>query len=454
MDNEVQFVIPPRRPGGSVLIVVMVICLGLVSLTLFFGHSMLMAYRGSETDLAGRQANRAIDGAVQYAESLMALSGSNTPGCLLPIATTYQSQAVPVGDAAFWFIGEPATTGVTDQPTFGLVDEASKVNLNTASLAMLENLPNMTQNLAQAIVSWRTSSTTSTLSSSAAGSSPTVKGGPFESIYELTQVCSVDGDDLSLLYGNDNNLNHIHDSSEDKGGSQYTPGLLEYVTVFSREPNTLSSGTQRINVTVAGPALSGSQGGGGTGLSPALMTLLSGTLGSARAREIERAVSRGGPIRSVLEFYIRAGLTATEFGPLSANLTMSSGNYAKGLINVNTASAIVLACVPGITPETAAQIVSTRLSQTTPSTDLAWVAPILGNTAAIQAGPYLTTQTYQMSADVAAVGRNGRGYRRTLAIIDGSTGTPQIVYRRNMAEYGWALGPNELQKLSQLKVTQ
>jgi len=91
-------------------------------------------------------------------------------------------------------------------------------------------------------------------------------------------------------------------------------------------------------------------------------------------------------VRSVLEFYIRSGLTAAEFGQISPNLTMSTGKYAKGLINVNTASAIVLACVPGITPQTAAQLVSSRLSQTNPYTDLSWVVPILGSEAAIQAG--------------------------------------------------------------------
>jgi hypothetical protein len=109
----------------------------------------------------------------------------------------------------------------------------------------------------------------------------------------------------------------------------------------------------------------------------------------------------------------------------------------------------VLACVPGITTQTAQQIVSTRESQTGPYTNLAWVATILGNTAAIQAGPYLTTQTFQVTADVAAVGHNGRGYRRTLFVIDGSTGTPQIVYRHDMTPLGWALGPTALQSLGQ-----
>ncbi len=55
------------RPGpvasGSVLVVVLVVCLGLVSLALVLGHSMLMAYRGADNELAGRQADAATLGA-------------------------------------------------------------------------------------------------------------------------------------------------------------------------------------------------------------------------------------------------------------------------------------------------------------------------------------------------------------------------------------------------------
>ena len=44
-----------RRRRGSVLIVVLVVCLGLVSMTLVFSHAMLLAYRGADNELAGRQ---------------------------------------------------------------------------------------------------------------------------------------------------------------------------------------------------------------------------------------------------------------------------------------------------------------------------------------------------------------------------------------------------------------
>ena len=143
-------------------------------------------------------------------------------------------------------------------------------------------------------------------------------------------------------------------------------------------------------------------------------------------------------------------MTADEFDKVSGKLTATSGTYTTGLVNVNTASAVVLACVPGITDDTAAQIVSARQSQTQPSTNLAWIVPLIGRAAVAQAGPYLTTRSYQVSADVAAVGRHGRGYRRTRFVIDSSSGTPQIVYRRDLSSLGWALGSNVRQNLAAL----
>ena len=63
-----------------------------------------------------------------------------------------------------------------------------------------------------------------------------------------------------------------------------------------------------------------------------------------------------------------------------------------------------------------------------------------------------------MSADVAAVGRNGRGYRRTRFVIDTNPDSdpnkgnaplePRIIYRRNLAPLGWALGPEVREQLA------
>ncbi len=425
---------------GSVLIVVMVVCLGLVGLTLVFGNAMGMAYRGADNSLAGQQAEQAIEGAARYAEYLMTQVAQ--PGAM-PDPALFQSDTLPVGDATFWFIGVPKTADPIDQPAFGLVDEASKLNLNTASSAMLEELPGMTPDLAAAIVAWRRSSTSD--SEGTISSTAPVKNAPFESVEELALIT---GTDSTLLYGQDLNLNHVIDANESdssngfssgSSGSRIDSGFLEYLTVFSREPNTMTDGTSaRVNVTQQPP-------------STALTNLLTKTFDASRAREIEIKIRAAGAINSVLQFYIRSGMTEAEFEKIGPSLTAKSGEYVTGLVNVNTASATVLACLPGIGPDKAPTLVATREAQNTPATNLAWVVPILGEADAIKAGPYLTVNSYQLSVDAAAVGRNGRGYRRTRFVIDNSTGTPRIVYRRNLAPLGWALGSEVREMLATKK---
>jgi type II secretory pathway component PulK len=133
-------------------------------------------------------------------------------------------------------------------------------------------------------------------------------------------------------------------------------------------------------------------------------------------------------------------MTADEFGQFNGVFTTTTGNFIKGLVNVNTASEAVLVCIPGIGPDMASNIVAARQARGYADTNIAWVADTLGVEGATQAGRYITGQSWQVSADIAAVGRHGRGYRRTRFVIDQSTTTPRIIYRRNLAPLGWALG--------------
>ena len=435
-----------RCQRGSVLIIVLVICLGLVSLALVFGHGMMMSYRGADNDLAGRQAEAAIRGAEQYAEAIVAQAAvANT----LPARSSYQANAVAVGEAKFWFVGVPLGSDPIDKPAFGLVDEASKLNLNSVGVDVLALMPDMTLDLAAAIRQWRT--TQGTDPTAGGISFNTVKAGPFESPEELALVNG--GTDPSVLYGDDANLNHVIDPEEGGGNAGASPspsggsasgsglpGLLEYVTTFSREPNVLSDGTRRGNVF-----------GGANAIQGALTT----ALGSSRAEAILQSGQVRGVRRfvSVVDFCQRANLAPDEWDKITPYLTMGGGTYTVGLINANTASATVLSCLPGMTPELAQQLVSARPQPgDATASNLAWVVPILGANART-IGRYLTTKSYQFSVDVAAVGRHGRGYRRTLFILDTSTdpsGRPQIVYRRNLTNLGWALGSDARNTLRDL----
>ncbi len=140
-------------------------------------------------------------------------------------------------------------------------------------------------------------------------------------------------------------------------------------------------------------------------------------------------------------------MTADEFAQVAGYITTVTNAFVDGRININTASAAVLYCVPGLS-NYVDQIVTYRQSNPDKLTSIAWVVDATGLTGgdatqlATQIGNRITTKSYQFMADVAAVGPFGRGYRRVRFIFDTSEGSPRIIYRRDMTHLGWALGKN------------
>ena len=145
---------------------------------------------------------------------------------------------------------------------------------------------------------------------------------------------------------------------------------------------------------------------------------------------------------SVLQFYAintAKGMSASDFQQIEPYLMNTN---TKGLINVNTASEVALACIPGIGSNMAPQILAYRQSNPPQVPSVSWLYAALGSdpTVTRRVGPYVTAYSYQYTADVAAVGHYGRGYRRVRFVFDISSGTPLIVYRQDLTHLGWALG--------------
>ncbi len=474
-----------RARRGSVLIIVLWVSFGLVSLAIYFANSMSLEMRAADNQVASLEAEQAIEGAVRYVTNLLGNANSLAPGTM-PDPHNFLCEAGQIGEGTFWLIGRTTNElqTLSGQAYFGLVDESSKLNLNTATLEMLEALPNMPPDVAASIIAWRSSSETN----SAGGAESQVylslpygyscKHAPFETVEELRLIY---GMNLELLYGEDSNLNGILDANENDGDllppydnrdGRLEPGLFDYVTVYSREPNTTTNGAARINVS----NLSATS----TNLEQ-LATLLQQDAGidDTRINEIfsSLGISRGGgrggaggagggggrgggntgagagagaggtQVKSVLEFYVRSKMTEQEFGAIANSITVTNGSYISGLINVNTASQAVLSCVPGIGSNTAPSLVSYRQSNAGNSASIAWITNVLDPTNAIQAGPYLTASAYQFTADIGAVGHQGRGFRRVKFVVDTSGGTPRILYRRDLMHLGWALGAQGRQDL-------
>jgi DNA uptake protein ComE-like DNA-binding protein len=345
---------------------------------------------------------------------------------------------VQVGDAHFWFIGRDTNSPPVnpDQVYFGLTDENGKLNINTATLAMLQSLPHIDEQFAANIITWRTNDTTSggVGPSEYAMLSPSYqpKEQPFETTDELRLVYD---SDLQTLVGEDANRNGVLDPNEKdlNRNSQVDPGILEYVTVYSKEPNTNPDGTALINVRTYSSART------------QLQSLFATNFTSDRAQAIATRLNQNGTSRSPLSFYLNSGMTADEFAQIASQITTVTNQYIEGRVNINTASPYVLYCIPGIS-NYVDQIVSYRQANPDKLTSIAWVIDATGltgtdaTTLATQIGNRITTKSYQFMADVAAVGPFGRGYRRVRFIFDTSTGAPRIIYRRDMTHLGWALG--------------
>ncbi len=144
--------------------------------------------------------------------------------------------------------------------TYGVSDEASKLNLNTASRRALLALPEMTEPLADAILDWRNSRHKPTTLNNLDGADEStplgirLSGRRFETIRELALV---DGMNAEILYAEDVNLNGHLETNENDGDAREPDddkndilkrGLLSYVTVYSFDRNQDEMGQPRINL--------------------------------------------------------------------------------------------------------------------------------------------------------------------------------------------------------------
>jgi DNA uptake protein ComE-like DNA-binding protein len=456
---------------ASVLIIVMWVAFGLVSITLYFAHAMVMDLKAADNRAANIEAEQAIEGAALYVSNVLA---NRANMMVMPSAANYKAEAVKIGDAKFWLIGRDTNDTQlslqSDTPFWGLVDEAGKVNLNYTAATNFENLPGMTINTAAAMFDWQSTNTTPSTDGAKSETYSTMqppydcKNAPFETIDELRLVYGLN---MDLLYGEDPNLNGALDPNENDGmklppydnqDGILDPGLFEYVTTWSHETSIGTNGATRVSVAntsalqqlfqtnfpnlvsyLAPFGISGTGTGTGTSTGTGLGT---GTRGTTTGTAATAAAAP----TSVLDFYIRSGMSESDFQQVEPYLMNPS---LKGLINIDTASATVLGCIPGIGSNIAPQVLTYRQSNPPQTPSISWLVNALQNnrTELEAAGPHVTPFSFQYAADVVAVGHNNRGFRRVRFVFDCSSGTPLIVYRQDLTYLGWPLGKTLHDKL-------
>ncbi|MCS7271702.1 MAG: type II secretion system protein GspK, partial [Gemmataceae bacterium] len=156
--------------------------------------------------------------------------------------------------AYFSIINVTPLSGGGYQQRYGMSDEGGKININ-ALIALdpsgetlynaLMKLPNMTADVADAIVDWVDSDDTPRTNGAESAyyrslAQPySAKNGPLNSLDELLLVKGVTP---QLLYGTDRNRNGV----DDENAGIVDRGWSDYLTVYGREVNVDSSGILRI----------------------------------------------------------------------------------------------------------------------------------------------------------------------------------------------------------------
>ncbi|MGA2542780.1 MAG: helix-hairpin-helix domain-containing protein [Verrucomicrobiota bacterium] len=369
---------------------------------------------------------------------------------------------VPLGRGKFQvFRRAPAEEG--GRIIYGISDEESRLNLNTASANQLTNLTGMTSDLVTAIIAWRTAANTNAPAPGGADSDYYMslqppylaRNGPFQTVRELLMVRDVTPD---LLLGNDYNQNGFLDSDEDPAdqgppGSRPppppSPGWAALLTVTDTDKNVNASGKDRVNPQTADEATLTAVPGITQPIARAIISyrgqnqlqtlddLLSVTAqnpnqggGNANAGG-GRNPGAGGQNGSGNSG--PAVISQELLEQIADDLSFAGGDQT-GLININTASLDVLICLPGVERPLAQAIINYRTS-TGYFDNVAGLLKVDGMTRAIfkQVVPLVTarSETYRIVCE-GKINSSGARQRIEAIVHIGRSDIETLAYREDL----------------------
>ena len=141
------------RRRGAILLIALVVTFALAGMVLVLCQEMRIETVTAGNRAATAQAESIERGAEQYVLGVLATEGESVADL-----SDDQFSAIQVGDGYFWVLRPQYDD--PQMPLFGLMPESGKLNINSASYNQLLLLPNMTEDVADAIIDWRDSDDT------------------------------------------------------------------------------------------------------------------------------------------------------------------------------------------------------------------------------------------------------------------------------------------------------
>ncbi len=416
-----------RRGSTFLMTLWLLAALTALAVTLAYGARVQRQYAANV--VAAAQVRQAEQAALRYVVKAL----TDTEG-RLPSATDMPCAAVRVGNAAFWII-RPDDQG-DDEQQYGLIDEGGRIDLNTAPLAVLQRLPESTPEIAAAIIDWH--DTDEIVTEGGAESDfylrkavpYNAKNSPFETVEELRLVAGITDE---ILWGEDTNRNGMLDEWENDG--DLTPpdddrnglldrGLAGWTTAYLRWPAASAQQQNLLNIN--------------TSTRQQIEQALAGYLDPARAVTLAQSIIAQRPVPTIFHLYYHAQLTRQEFELLEPVLVFATDS-ARFRLNLNAASATAIACLPDLTESEAQSLLEARLALVT-GESLAWALDVIDENRllpAVAAG--VVGRSYQYTADIVCVSRDGRAFSRSRYVLDVSTGSPRVIHRQALTARGWPL---------------
>jgi DNA uptake protein ComE-like DNA-binding protein len=295
--------------------------------------------------------------------------------------TPAQFQDIELGRGTFSVLRR-ARTDEGGGVVYGVSDEESRLNLNTAAEDQLTKLPGLTPDIATAIAGWRGSGQGSVAEQEYYASlrpprSP--RGGAFETVRELLMVRSISAEQVC---GHDRHLNGLTELTDEAatGPARYQTlssdddlGWAGALTVDSGVRDVNASGQDRVNIQSADETQLTTV----HGITPEMAKAITSYRGEHRFQSIAdlmdvtppqnnggggRSGGRAGNAGSSSGGGSSSVISENLFQDLADDVTISDNKTLSGAINLNTAGLTVLCTLPDVDRNLAQAIISSRQS--------------------------------------------------------------------------------------------
>lgn len=441
----------PPRERGVILVVVLLVLVAAVALALALGRETRVEIAVARARADDVLLRALADSALERARA--ALRADDLPGDTLFDAWRDDESAFagaalgePGGEGAgrMWFLLVEEDPGDGREVRYGLRDEASRLDVNVADREQLLALPGITEEAVDAILDWRDEDDEITGQGAesayylALDPPYRAKNGPIESLDELLRVRGIDP---IMLYGEDRNRNGLLDPGEDDGDLSFPPddadgaldrGLVDYLTVFSRDLDRTLDGRTRLAWSEADP----------DALAERLTAAGVSEEAVERMREVKEEAEQASSLGEIVGRLLATSdgqLDVAEVGLILDEITVGSGQgeAVPGRINVNTASRPVLAGL--FEPGEVEAVLTRRLDPAADLSTPAWLLEVLEPARFAAVIDRVTTRSWQFTLDAVVLLDARPRFRRFEALLDRSFAPVRVLTWRDTTGRGFPL---------------